>query len=73
MRVRILLADQGAGEFERLVIMAPPAFLGHLREALPQSLRSIVAAEIAKSYVHEPPSQWRSHVPDQVFNSLSPQ
>jgi protein required for attachment to host cells len=72
-RIAALLEEgRRAGEFERLVVMAPPAFLGLLREALPQSLRSIVVAEIAKSFVHQPPSQWRSHLPDQVFNRLSP-
>ncbi len=43
-----------------------------VRILLPQSLRSMVVAEIAKSFVHQPPSQWRSHLPDQVFNRLSP-
>ena len=72
-RIATLLEEgRRAGEFERLVVMAPPRFLGLLREALPQSLSSIIAAEIAKSFVHEPPAQWRSHLPDQVFNRLSP-
>jgi len=72
-RIAMLLEEgRRAGEFERLVVMAPPTFLGLLREALPQSLRSIVVAEVAKSYVHQPPSQWRAHLPDQIFNRLSP-
>jgi protein required for attachment to host cells len=54
-RIATLLEEgRRAGEFERLVVLAPPAFLELPREALPQSLRSMVAAEIAKSFVHEP-------------------
>lgn len=59
--------DRRAGAFERLVVMAPPAFLGALRAALPDSLRSIIAAEIAKDLVHGPPGELRSHLPRDVF------
>ncbi|MGH8259746.1 MAG: host attachment protein, partial [Steroidobacteraceae bacterium] len=47
-------------EFEWLVVMAAPRFLGLLRAAMPAQLRSSVAAEIAKDLVHEPPAavQW---------------
>lgn len=37
-----------AGEFDRLVIIAPPAMLGDLRKALSESVRANVVAEIAK-------------------------
>ena len=61
------------GEFDRLVVMAPPAFLGRLRAALPESLRSITAAEVPKSLVHEPPSSVRAHLPPETFaRPLSP-
>ena len=60
-RIAMLLEEgRRVGEFDRLVVMAPPAFLGLLREALPQSLRSIVVAEVAKSYV--PQQIGRAHV-----------
>jgi protein required for attachment to host cells len=35
------------GEFEWLVMIAPPQMLGDLRQALPESLRQIVSDEIA--------------------------
>jgi len=53
--------------FDRLVVMAPPAFLGHLREALPESLRAITAAEVAKNLVHQPPSSLLAYLPREVF------
>lgn len=50
------------GEFERLIVMAPPTFLGLLREAIPASLRATVAAEIAKDLVHRTPADVQSHL-----------
>lgn len=64
---KLLEKEQREGGFERLVVMAPPAFLGTLRSALPDSLRSIVAAEVGKSLVHESPEAVRSHIPPEVF------
>jgi protein required for attachment to host cells len=54
-------------EFDRLVIMAPPAFLGLLRKALPQSLRTLVAAEVVKDLVHQPPEVLQAHLPGEAF------
>lgn len=65
--VQILEKARREGEFDRLIVMAPPAFLGMLREALPDSLRSVMAAEVAKDLVHQPPSSLRSHLPPGVF------
>jgi len=61
-----------SGEFDRLVIMAPPAFLGLLRKALPQSLQACVAAEMHKSLVHEPLTVLRAHLPDEAFGNTLP-
>ncbi len=58
---------QRADRFDRLVLMAPPGFLGLLRRTLPAALRQIIAAEIAKNLVHEPPSTVRSYVPAETF------
>lgn len=65
--VKLLEQARREGEFDRLIVMAPPAFLGRLREVLPESLRSITAAEIAKDLVHQPPSSLRSHLPADAF------
>ncbi|MCR9139678.1 MAG: host attachment protein [Alphaproteobacteria bacterium] len=36
------------GGFDRLILCAPPAMLGHLRKQLPDQLKSDVTAEVAK-------------------------
>ncbi len=58
---------QRAGQFDRLVLMAPPGFLGLLRQALPAALRPIIAAEVAKDLMHEPPSAVRTYLPPETF------
>ncbi len=57
-------------EFDRLVVMAEPRFLGVLRQALPDSIRPHVAAEVGKDLIRETPSVVRAHIPQEVF--LSP-
>ncbi|HEX7013287.1 MAG TPA: host attachment protein [Steroidobacteraceae bacterium] len=54
-------------EFDRLVLVAEPRMLGLLREALPESCRAVVAAEIPKDLVHHEPSVIRDAVPREVF------
>lgn len=66
-----LTSAHRAGGFDRLVIMAPPAFLGTLRSALPAAVRKTVAAEIAKDLVHETPSAVRTYLPAQTFQTLA--
>ena len=58
------------GAFDRLVVIAPPAFLGKLREALPEPLRAITAAEVPKNLVHQSPLRVLAHLPREVFASL---
>lgn len=58
------------GEFDRLVVMAAPAFLGLLRKALPDSVRLHVAAEVGKDLVHQPPARLSTHVPEEAFHQL---
>ncbi len=43
-----LAARQGKKGFDRLVLIAEPSFLGHLRAALPKRTANVVTAEIAK-------------------------
>jgi protein required for attachment to host cells len=54
---------QRAGSFDRLVVMAGPKFLGMLREVLPASVSSTIAAEVAKDLVHQPPNTIKAHLP----------
>jgi protein required for attachment to host cells len=56
-------------KFDRLVLIAAPAFLGILRKALPESLQSIVTAEVAKD-LHDPTDdEVREHLPAQAFQT----
>ena len=54
---------RGAGEFDRLVLMAPPLFLGLLREALPKHLEDSVAAEVNKNLVQQSDAAVKEHLP----------
>ena len=58
------------GEFDRLVVMAPPAFLGLLRKEIPDSVHSRVAPEVTKDLVHETADIVQAHVPAEVFHEL---
>lgn len=54
-------------DFERVVVIAGPAFLGLLRNAMPNSLRSKIVAEIAKDVVHQDESAVQGHLPQEAF------
>ena len=58
--------DVAKQHFDRLILMAAPRFLGALREALPDSIRSLVKAEVHKDLVHQPVSAVREHLPNGV-------
>jgi protein required for attachment to host cells len=64
-----LLLDEalGRGEFERLVIVAPPRFLGELRADLSARVARHVAAtvdrDLARTPIHELPEAVRRHLP----------
>ncbi len=53
--------------FERVVLIAAPAFLGLLRAALPKSLRSSVAAEVDKDLVRQPEEAIQAQLPRAAF------
>jgi protein required for attachment to host cells len=50
--------------YEHLVLVAPPATLGDLREALTRSVQARVTAELAQDLVKTPQSQLRRHLRD---------
>jgi protein required for attachment to host cells len=54
-------------EFDRLVIVAGPRMLGWLRNALSQTTRSLVAAEIPKDLLHADASAIRDVLPREAF------
>jgi protein required for attachment to host cells len=55
--------ERGAGEFDRLVLVAGPSFLGTLRRLLAKRLRPLVILEIPKDLVHQPAAAVRAHLP----------
>jgi len=48
--------------YEHLILVAPPATLGDLREALTKGVQAHVAAELAQDLVKTPPSQLHRHL-----------
>jgi protein required for attachment to host cells len=50
-----LLSDElQKRSFDGLVLVAAPAFLGDLRSAMPNNLKSVLKGELAKDLTHEP-------------------
>jgi protein required for attachment to host cells len=60
---RELGAASRAGQFDRLALVAGPAFLGLLRAALTKRLKECVVAEVPKDLVHQPKTALRSRLP----------
>ncbi len=58
-------------EFDRLILMAAPGFLGLLRQALPASIRATVAAEVGKDLVHEAVTAVQAHMPADAFQTAA--
>ncbi len=51
------------GRFSRLVLVADPRFLGHLRHGLHPATRSRLTAEIGKNLAAQDPESIRNHLP----------
>jgi protein required for attachment to host cells len=60
--VRLLDEKRKSGSFERLVVVAPPQFLGDLRAVMPQQLQAAVSTEIAKDLSKLPPHELAGHL-----------
>jgi protein required for attachment to host cells len=58
-----LEAARSDGRFQKLLIVAPPAFLGLLREHLSPGLGALVTQEINKNWVQLPTDQLRAQLP----------
>jgi len=54
-------------QYDRLIVMAPPAFLGLLRKEMPAAVHALLSAEIAKDLVHEPPEALGDYLPPGTF------
>lgn len=62
-----LISSKRSGEFDRLIICAPPAMLGQVRDLLPKDLQSDVIAELPKDLTHIPTDT----LPDHFSNYLA--
>ena len=54
------------GEYERLFIVAPPNFLGELRQALDAGTRDVVVGEMDKDLSRLKPGDIRKHLPELI-------
>jgi len=64
---RALEEELQLDRFDRLIVMAPPTFLGLLREAMPASVHALLTAEIGKDLVHESPEALNAYLPRDTF------
>ena len=48
--------------FDNLILIAPPAFLGALRDEVSKAVRKLVSEEIDKNLVHESIEVIRDHI-----------
>jgi protein required for attachment to host cells len=62
--VRLLDDKRTSHAFERLIVVAPPQFLGDLRALMSQQLQNIVSAEIAKDLSKLPVHDLQHHLRD---------
>jgi len=52
--------------YDRLVLVAPPEFLGILRATLPERVEARVAASVEKDYLHLDPPSVRERLEQQL-------
>lgn len=52
--------------FDRLVVVAAPTFLGHLRDSMSAPLAAVVSLEIDKDYTALRPDELRSRLPERL-------
>ena len=64
-------AARSRNELERVVLVAPPDFLGLLRDALPENSRRMVELEIDKNLVKLPTAEIRAHLPEKLYSTVS--
>ena len=61
-----LRAAHREGDFERLFLVAPAAFLGELRQCLAPAVRESVVGEMAKDLSRLNPAEIRAHLPELI-------
>jgi len=60
--VQLLDEKRESRSFERLIVVAPPQFLGDLRAAMSQQVREAVSAEVAKDLSKLPLHELQDHL-----------
>jgi protein required for attachment to host cells len=60
--VRLLDDKRESRQFQRLIVVAPPQFLGDLRAMMPRQLQDAVSAEVAKDLSKLPPHELQEHL-----------
>lgn len=53
-----------AGKFDRLIIVAPPSALGHLRTVMTKAVSEVVGAEVTSDLTKVPNSELGKHLKD---------
>jgi protein required for attachment to host cells len=66
--------DQGrlTGDYGKLILVAPPAMLGILRETLPPAVANMVVGELPQDYTRQSPRQIAAHLAARLPNPLAP-
>jgi protein required for attachment to host cells len=59
-----VVAGMNGHQIEKLYLVAPPAFLGLLRQRLPKNCQTLVAGEVNKDLVEHSIADIRQHLPD---------
>jgi protein required for attachment to host cells len=63
---RYLETAHNANRFEQLLIVAPPGFLGSLRNHLPEQIKKLVSFELDKEITLLSPSEIRQYLPEHL-------
>lgn len=71
-----LLADRveqarARNEVSRVILVAPPEFLGHLRGALEQETRRVVESEFKLNVVRMRADEIRARLPEKLYSAIS--
>jgi protein required for attachment to host cells len=71
-----MLADRvgtarSRGEVNRVLLVAPPEFLGHLRSCLDTETRRLVAGEVALNVVRMRPAEIRGRLPERLYSAVA--
>lgn len=66
-----LESARSKGEIARIILVAPPEFLGHLRNVMVDDARKIVHGEYNLNVVRMRPDEIRKHLPERLYSALA--